>query len=221
MINYNNISICNAFIIFLLNTFIIFMLIYLLYVIYDKYNDLRELEEYIKDAMRKKVFWKHLTLHVTWAFMFTLIFFLLISNWMIWLHVLPAGIVVSFLSWADPKLSRFLFPWLEIRLMSVGGLVIALARGGCLKWAKVGVAPEGRDIVIRDEDCEVVVSPYVEHEKSRPQCDLCKPAYPPVRIIGGERVVVRVVDGQKGCCYYVLYSSTTSGKSVRLFEYLA
>ncbi|MEM4918310.1 MAG: hypothetical protein QW518_03180, partial [Thermofilaceae archaeon] len=142
MINYNNISISNAF--------IIFMLIFLLCIIYDKCNDIRELNEYIEDTRRKKVFWKHLALHVTWAFMFTLMFFLLTSNWMIWIYVLPAGIVVSFLSWADPKLSRFLFPWLELRLMSVGGLVIALARGGCLRWAKVGVAPLGRDIVIQD-----------------------------------------------------------------------
>ena len=87
--------------------------------------------------------------------------------------------------------------------MSVGGLVIGLARGGCLKWAKVGVAPLGRDIVIRDGDSEVVVSPYVGHVKSRPQCDLCGPACPPLRIIGGERVVVRVKDGQKEYCYYV------------------
>ena len=189
MIN-NNIITCIAF--------IIFMLILLLYAIYDKY-----LKEYIKDARQKKVFWKHFALHVTWASMFTLIFFLLISNWMIWLYVLPAGVVASFLSWGDPKLSRFLFPWLEIRLMSVGGLVIGLARGGCLQWTKVGVAPEGRDIVIRDGDCEVEVSPYVEQKESRPQCDLCGPACLPLRIIGGERVAVRVKDGQKEYCYYV------------------
>jgi hypothetical protein len=46
-------------------------------------------------------------------------------------------------------------------------------------------------------------------------------ACPPVRIIGGERVAVRVKDGQKEYCYYVLDSSMTSGKSVRLFECLA
>jgi hypothetical protein len=174
------------------------MFILLLYVIYDKH-----LKEYIKDARQKKVFWKHFALHVTWAFMFTLIFFALILNWMIWLYVLPASVVVSFLSWGDPKLSRFLFLWLELRLMSVGGLVIGLARGGCLRWTKVGVAPEGRDTVIRDEDCEVVVSPYVEQKESRPQCVLCGPACPPLRIIGGERVAVRVKDGQKECYYYV------------------
>ncbi len=212
MINYNNISISNAF--------IIFMLIFLLCIIYDKCNDIRELNEYIEDTRRKKVFWKHLALHVTWAFMFTLMFFLLTSNWMIWIYVLPAGIVVSFLSWADPKLSRFLFPWLELRLMSVGGLVIALARGGCLRWAKVGVAPLGRDIVIQDGDCEVKVSPYVEQKESRPQSDLCGPACPPLRIIGGERVVVRVMDGQEEY-HYIVDSTTMSGKSVCIFEYLA
>jgi hypothetical protein len=212
MMNYNNISICIAF--------IIFMLIFLLYIIYDKCNDLKELEEYIVDARRKKVFWKHLALHVTWAFIFTSIFYFLTSNWMIWFYVLLTGIVVSLLSWADPKLSRFLFPWLELRLMSVGGLVIALARGGCLRWAKVGVAPKGRDIVIRDEDCEVKVSPYVAQVKDRPQCDLCGPASPPLRIIGGERVAVRVMDGQEEY-HYIVDSTTTSGKSVCLFEYLA
>jgi hypothetical protein len=196
-------------------TFIIFMLILLLYVVCDKY-----LKGYIKDARQKKVFWRHFALHVTWAFMFTLIFFVLISNWMIWLYVLPASVVVSFLSWGDPKLSRFLFLWLEIRLTSVGGLVIGLARGGCLRWTKVGAAPEGHDIVIRDEDCEVVVSPYVKQKESRPQCALCGPACPPLRIIGGERVAVRVKDGQKEYCYYVLDSSMSSGKSVRLFECL-
>lgn len=139
---------------------------------------------------------------------------------MIWIYVLPAGIVVSFLSWADPKLSRFLFPWLELRLMSVGGLVIALARGGCLRWAKVGVAPLGRDIVIQDGDCEVKVSPYVEQKESRPQSDLCGPACPPLRIIGGERVVVRVMDGQEEY-HYIVDSTTMSGKSVCIFEYLA
>jgi len=220
MINYNNISIWNVFIIFLLNTFIVSMLIFLLYIIYDKCNDLRELKEYIEDTRRKKVFWNHLALHVTWAFMFTLIFFLLTSNWMILFYVLPVGIVVSFLSWADPKLSKFLFLWLELRLTSVGGLVIALARGGCLRWAKVGVAPPGHDIVIQDGDCEVKVSPYVGQVKGHPQCDLCGPASPPLWIIGGESVVVRVKDGQEEY-HYIVDSTMTSGKSVCLFEYLA
>jgi hypothetical protein len=72
--------------------------------------------------------------------------------------------------------------------MSVGGLVIGLARGGCLRWTKVGVAPLGRDIVIRDGDCEVVVSPYVENVKSRLQRYLCGPACPPVRVVVDEEL---------------------------------
>lgn len=55
MINYNNISISNAF--------IIFMLIFLLCIIYDKCNDIRELNEYIEDTRRKKYFGS------TWHFM--------------------------------------------------------------------------------------------------------------------------------------------------------
>ncbi len=200
---------------------IMFLLITLLLTTYCRYNDLRELMEYIKDIIKqKKVLVEHLVLHIFWAFMLTLIFLLLPLN-DIKLYVFFTGFVVSFLSLADPELSRFLFPWLELRLMSVGGLVIGLARGGCLRWTKVGVAPKGRDIVIRDEDCEVVVSPYVEQKESRPQCDLCGPACPPLRIIGGERVAVRVKVGQKEYCYYVLDSSMTSGKPVRLFECLA
>jgi len=121
----------------------------------------------------------------------------------VFMCVFFVALILSVLLRADPKWSRCLFPWLELRLMSVGGLVIGLARGGCLRWTKVGVAPLGRDIMIRDEDCEVVVSPYVEQKESRPQCVLCGPACPPVRVIGGERVVVRVKDGQKEYCYYV------------------
>jgi hypothetical protein len=186
---------------------IMFLLITLLLTIYYRYNDLRELVKYIKDIIKQKKvppwrrFVEHLALHIFWASMLALIFLSLLSD--IALYVFLTGIVVSFLSRADPELSRYLFPWLELRLMSVGGLVIGLARGGCLRWTKVGVAPKGRDIMIRDEDCEVVVSPYVEQKESRPQCDLCGPACPPLRIIGGERVVVRVKDGQKEYCYYV------------------
>ncbi len=121
----------------------------------------------------------------------------------IFVCVFFVALIMSVLLRADPKLSRYLFLWLELRLMSVGGLVIGLARGGCLRRTKVGVAPLGRDIVIRDGDCEVVVSPYVGHVKSRPRCDLCGPACPPLRIIGGEKVVVRVKDGQKEYCYYI------------------
>jgi hypothetical protein len=121
----------------------------------------------------------------------------------IFVCVFFVALIMSVLLRADPKLSRYLFLWLELRLMSVGGLVIGLARGGCLRRTKVGVAPLGRDIVIRDGDCEVVVSPYVGHVKSRPRCDLCGPACPPLRIIGGGNVVVRVKDGQKEYCYYI------------------
>jgi hypothetical protein len=162
---------------------IMFLLITLLLTTYYRYNDLRELMEYVKDIIKqKKVFVEHLILHIFWAFMLTLIFLSLPLNDII-LYVFLTGIVVSFLSRADPELSRYLFPWLEIRLMSVGGLVIGLARGGCFQRAKVGVAPEGRDIVIWDEDCLVVVSPYVERVKSRPQRNLCGPACSPVRVV--------------------------------------
>jgi len=195
-------------------------------IIYYKYNDFRELKEYIKsikESIKKEPINLDIEVlgHLTVASIFFIIFAFLTSDFVVLGFVFLIAVTVSFFSRADPELSRYLFPWLELRLMRVDGSVIALARGGCLKWAKVGVAPEGRDIVIRDEDCEVVVSPYVEQKESRPQCDLCGPAYPPVRIIGGERVVVRVLDGQKGCCYYVLDSSTTLRKSVRLFKYLA
>jgi len=132
-----------------------------------------------------------------------ILFAFLISDFVVLSYVILITIVVSFLSRADPELSRYLFPWLELRLMRVDGSVIALARGGCLQWTKVGVAPEGRDIVIGDENCEVVVSPYVEQKESRPQCDLCGLASPPLRIIDGGRVVVRVKDGQKEYSYYV------------------
>ena len=149
-----------------------------------------------------------------------IIFAFITSDFVVLGFVILIAITVSFFSRADPELSIYLFPWLELRLMSVDGLVIGLARGGCLQWAKVGVVPKGSAFMIRDRDCLVEVSPYVEHVKSRPWRDTCRAACPPLRIIGGERVVVRVVDGQK-CCYYVLDSSMTSGKSVRLFEYLA
>jgi len=121
----------------------------------------------------------------------------------IFVCVFFVALIMSVLLRADPKWSRYLFLWLELRLMSVGGLVIGLARGGCLRRTKVGVAPLGRDIVIRDGDCEVVVSSYVGHVKSRPRCDLCGPACPPLRIIGGGNDVVRVKDGQKEYCYYI------------------
>jgi hypothetical protein len=182
--------------------------------IYYKYGDLREMNEYRRAIMQDKgkihiriyiylISLALLTLYLLWISGLVTVSALIVIG-----DVIFIAIIVLFLLRADPELSRYLFPWLELRLMSVGSLVIALARGGCLRWAKVGVAPEGRDIVIRDEDCEVVVSPYVGHVKSRPQCDLCGPACPPLRIIGGERVEVRVVDGKKKCRYYIVDTSS-------------
>jgi len=160
------------------------------------------LNEFIRKFKNLKI---HI-FHVFRAFVVSLLLGFLALDFFVFVGVFIAIITISFLLIKDPELYSYLYPDLELRLMSVGGLVIGLARGGCLKWAKVGVAPLGRDIVIRDGDCEVVVSPYVGHVKSRPQCDLCGPACPPLRIIGGERVVVRVKDGQKEYCYHVANS---------------
>ncbi len=173
-------------------------------IIYYKYNDFRELMEYIESIKKEPI---QLDIEILGSLFVAsallIIFAFIIPDFVVLDFVFLIAITVSFFSRADPELSRYLFPWLELRLMSVGGLVIGLARGGCLRWTKVGMAPKGRDIVIRDGDCEVVVSPYVEQKESCPQCDLCGPACPPLRIIGGERVVVRVKDGQKEYCYYV------------------
>jgi hypothetical protein len=207
-------------------------------------NDARELEEYRQAIKRDKELSREIGMtRLLWSLSISstfsvpilreLIVLILIPNRAVSWDVLALRLAVfvcvffiamflSVLLRADPRWSRYLFPWLELRLMSVDGLVIALARGGCLRRAKVGVAPLGHDIVIRDGDCEVeVMSPYVGYVKSCPKFDLCGPACPPLRIIGGERVVVRVKDGQKEYCYYIADSTTTSGKSVRLFEYLA
>jgi hypothetical protein len=168
--------------------------------VYYKYNDFRELVKYMM-SLDTETFKSHI---LSPFLLFLLIIIAPSTSDPAVLYVaIPTAVAVTFLLRADPELSRYLFPWLELRLMRVDGSVIALARGGCLQWTKVEVAPEGRDIVIRDEDCEVVVSPYVEQKESRPQCALCGPACPPVRIIGGERVAVRVKDGQKECCYHV------------------
>ncbi len=179
-------------------TFLLILIVFM-FVCY-KYNDFRELKEYVM-SLDEEAFISH----VFSPFLFFLLFFITIIFSVPDLAVvaIPTAVAVTFLLRADPELSRYLFPWLELRLMRVDGSVIALARGGCLQWTKVGVAPEGRDIVIWDGDCEVVVSPYVEQKESHPKCDLCGPAYPPLRIIGGERVAVRVKDGQKEYCYYV------------------
>jgi uncharacterized protein YodC (DUF2158 family) len=178
-----------------------FLLILIVFVfVYYKYNDFRELKEYMMSLDEEAI----ISLILSPFLLFSLIIFAFSASDTAVLYVaIPTAVAVTFLSRADPELSRYLFPWLELRLMRVDGTVIALARGGCLQWTKVGVAPEGRDIVIRDGDCEVVVSPYVEQKESRPQCDLCGPACLPLRIIGGERVAVRVKDGQKEYCYHV------------------
>jgi hypothetical protein len=192
---------------FTISTFLLSLIVLLF--VYRKYNDFRELKEYYTELTKlvTKLGGEVLTSHIFLLFILLLVsvilFAFLTSDPVVLGLVILIAIVVSFLSRADPELSRYLFPWLELRLMRVDGLVIGLARGGCLKWAKVGAAPEGRDIVIRDEDCEVVVSPYVEQKESHPQCVLCGPACPPLRIIGGERVAVCVKDGQKEYCYYV------------------
>jgi hypothetical protein len=189
-------------------TFLLSLIVFLF--VFRKYNDFRELKEYYTDFIKLvtkrdvEVLISHIFLLFIFLLLFLILFASLISDLVMLIHVILIAIVVSSLSRADSELSRLLFPWLELRLMRVDGSVIALARGGCLQWTKVGAAPLGRDIVIRDGDCEVVVSPYdVEQKESRPQCDLCGPACPPLRIIGGEKVVVRVKDGQKEYCYYV------------------
>jgi hypothetical protein len=163
------------------------------------YKNLNKYMMYIFYVFRAYIFRADVFL----ALAVTLIFSLLVSDLFVLVGVFIAAITISSRLIKDPELRSYLFPWLEIRLMSLDGLVIALARGGCFRWTKVGVAPKGRDIVIRDGDCEVMVSTYVEQKESRPQCDLCGPACPPLRVIGGERLAVRVKVGQKEYCYYV------------------
>jgi hypothetical protein len=204
-------------------------------------NDSKELEEYIQVIKRdRKLLRMAITIHTLWSLIISVVFsipifmdLVLKSNLAVSRDVLTLRLVafvcvfliaifLSVLLRADPKWSRYLFPWLELRLMSLDGLVIGLARGGCLQRTKVGVAPRGYDIVIWDKDCEVVVSPYVEHEKSGPRHDLCGLACPPLRFIGEGRVALRVVDRQKDkYFYYVVESYLTPGKSISLFEYLA
>jgi len=204
-------------------------------------NDSRELEEYIQVIKRdRKLLRMAITIHILWSLIISVVFsipifmdLVLKSDLAVSRDVLTLrlatfvciyfiAIFLSVLLRADPKWSRYLFPWLELRLMSLDGLVIGLVRGGCLQRTKVGVAPRGYDIVIWDKDCEVVVSPYVEHEKSGPRHDLCGLACPPLRFIGEGRVALRVVDRQKDkYYYYVVESYLTPGKSTSLFEYLA
>ena len=199
-------------------------------------NDSRELEEYIQVIKRdRKLLLMAIKIHTLWSLSISLIFsipilmdLVLKSKDVLTLHlaafvcIFLIAVISSVLLRADPKWSRYLFPWLELRLMSLDGLVIGLVRGGCLQRTKVGVAPRGYDIVIWDKDCEVVVSPYVEHEKSGPRHDLCGLACPPLRFIGEGRVALRVVDRRKEkYYYYVVESYLTPGKSISLFEYLA
>jgi hypothetical protein len=204
-------------------------------------NDSREVEEYIQVIKRdRKLLRMAIKIHTLWSLSISFIFLIpilmdlflksnLAVSWdvlalrlAVFVCVFFIAIILSVLLRADPKWSRYLFPWLELRLMSLDGLVIGLARGGCLQRTKVGVAPRGYDIVIRDKDCEVAVSPYVEHEKSGPRHDLCGLACPPLRFIGEKRVALRVVDRQKDkYYYYVVDSYLTPGKSILLFEYSA
>jgi hypothetical protein len=221
---------------------ILFLISY--YIYYKKgyiVNDAKELEEYIQVIKRdRKLLRMAMKIHTLWPLSISFVFsipiltdLVLKPNLAVSRDVLTLrlaafvcaffiAIFLSVLLRADPKWSRYLFPWLELRLMSLDGLVIGLARGGCLQRTKVGVAPRGYDIVIWDKDCEVVVSPYVEHEKSGPRHDLCGLACPPLRFICEERVALRVVDRQKDkYYYYVVDSHLTPGRSNCLFEYLA
>ena len=185
----------------------LFLVIFLL--AYYKYDDLRELKEYMQAIKQDiKVFTFHLLFHMFWSLIISFIFLFLTTDLAAFIDAFFTAITISFLSRADPKLSRYLFPELELRLMSVDGLVIGLARGGCLQWAKAGGAPRGRAFVIRDGDCLVVVSPYVENVRSGLRRYLCGPACPVVRVVGGGRVAVGVVDLQRRrYAYYVEDSS--------------
>jgi hypothetical protein len=199
MTNYTSIPITLIFVSFLL----------MLLLIYYKYNDLRELKEYIQAIKQdKRVLIMHLISHVFFASIFVIIFTVLTSNLVALSHVFLIAVAVSLLSRADPELSRYLFPGLELRLIYIDGSVIGLAHGGCLQWAKGGGAPLGRAFVIRDGDCLVVVSPYVDNVRSRLRRYLCGPACPPVRVVGGEGVAVGVLDLQKRRYYYYVVDSS-------------
>ncbi len=144
----------------------------------------KNLNKYIKE-------FKNLKMHIFYVFRalaVSLIFRLLVSDFFVLLGVFIAAITISFRLIKDPELHSYLYPDLELRLMSVGGLVMGLARGGCLRWTKVGVAPLGRAFVIRDGDCLLVVSPYVDNVRSRLQRYLCGPACPPVRVVVDEEL---------------------------------
>jgi len=188
-------------------TFPLFLIIFL--PVYYKYDDLRELKEYVQAIKQDiKVFTFHLLFHMFWSLIISFIFLFLTTDLAAFIDAFFTAITISFLSRADPKLSSYLFPELELRLMSMDGLVIGLARGGCLQWAKAGGAPRGRAFVIRDGDCLVVVSPYVENVRSGLRRYLCGPACPVVRVVGGGRVAVGVLDlRRRWYAYYVVDSS--------------
>ncbi len=182
--------------------------------IYYKYGDLREVKKYIRAITQDKgkihmriytylIFLALLTLCLLWILGLVTVSALIAIG-----DVIFTAIIVLVLLRADPVLSRYLFPWLELRLMSVDSSVIGLASGGCLQWAKGGGAPRGRAFVIRDGDCLVVVSPHVNNVRSRLQRYLCGPACPPVRIVGGEGVAVGVLDLQKRRYYYYVVDSS-------------
>jgi hypothetical protein len=191
-------------------------------------SDSRELEEYIRAIKQdRKLLLKMMMTHILWSLSISSIFLVapilidLILNpsrvascdvlalrLAVFMYVFVIAIVLSVFLRADPKWSRYLFPWLKLRLMSVGGLVIGLARGGCLQGTKMWVAPRGSAWVIRDGDCLVVVSPYVDNVRSRLQRYLCGSACPPVRVVGGEGVAVGVLDLQKRRYYYYVVDSS-------------
>ncbi len=184
----------------------IFLIILTVFVfVYYKYNDFRELKEYMTSLDEEAI----ISLILSSFLLFPLIIIALSASDSAVLYVaIPTAVAVTFLSRADPELSRYLFPGLELRLMCVDGSVIGLARGGCLQWAKVGVALQGSALVIRDGDCLVVVSPYVDNVRSRLQRYLCGPACPSVRVVGGEGVAVGVLDLQKRRYYYYVVDSS-------------
>ncbi|MFZ8810006.1 MAG: hypothetical protein ACO2PN_18110 [Pyrobaculum sp.] len=188
------------------------------------YNYLREkIKKYVKQSISQYIEllyknlnkyikkFKNLKMHIIYvsrALAVSFIFGFLALDFFVSVGVFIATIIISFRLIKDPELHSYLYPWLEIRLMSVGGLVIGLARGGCLQWAKGAGAPRGRAFMIRDGDCLVVVSPYVDNVRCRLQRYLCGPACPPVRVVGGEGVAVGVLDLQKRRYYYYVVDSS-------------
>jgi hypothetical protein len=157
--------------------------------IINKYVKLlfKNLKKYIKEFKNLKKYIMHI-LYVFRALVVSFIFGGLVSDFFVFVGVFIATITISFHLIKDPELHSFIYPDLELRLTSVGGLVIGWARGGCLRRTKVGVAPLDRAFVIRDGDCLVVVSPYVDNVRSCLQRYLCEPACPPVRVVVDEEV---------------------------------